>query len=145
MDLLGDDPQLSLNDEDWRIFARHGAQPPQYIGRDAVVENSSLTAGCEIYGTVKNCVLGAGVKVMEGATVCDSVIMDRVVIEAGAQVTYSIIDSNSAVGKNCKVGADRKIAKGIAVIGEDICVPDGTTVLDGAMISKASDLNKEDK
>ena len=145
MDLLGENPELSLGDEDWRIFARHGAQPPQYIGKDAVIENSSLTAGCEIYGTVKNCVLGAGVKVLEGATVCDSVIMDNAVIGEGSEVMYSIIDSDSVIGKSCKIGAPIKSAKGIAVIGEDICVPDGTVVQDGAMISKASDLDKEGK
>ena len=145
MDLLGESPELSLGDEDWRIFARHGAQPPQYIGKDAIVENSSLTAGCEIYGTVKNCVLGARVKVMAGAVVCDSVIMDNTVIGENSEVTYAIIDNDVTVGKDCKIGASRKNANGIAVIGEDISVPDGTVVKDGAMISKASDLDKEGK
>ena len=143
MNLLGENPELSLGGEDWRIFARHGAQPPQYIGNDAVIENSSLTAGCEIYGTVRNCVLGACVKVMEGAVVCDSVIMDNTVIGENSEVNYSIIDNDTVIGKNCIIGAARKSAGAIAVIGENICVPDGTTVKDGAMISRDSDLEIE--
>ena len=82
---------------------------------------------------------------MAGAVVCDSVIMDNTVIGENSEVTYAIIDNDVTVGKDCKIGASRKNANGIAVIGEDISVPDGTVVKDGAMISKASDLDKEGK
>jgi glucose-1-phosphate adenylyltransferase len=145
MDLLGENPTLNLDDEDWRIYSRHEAHAPQYVGADARIENSSLTDGCEIFGTVINSVLGAGVKVMEGAVVRDSVILDDVVIESGAKIEYSIIDGNTVVGKNCSVGAPKEGAKEITVIGANINVPEGTDVKEGAMISKAADLNKEGK
>ena len=136
MDLLGEKPVLSLADESWRIYSRQEAAGPQYISGDAVVTNSTLTAGCEIYGTVKNSVLSAGVKVGAGAVVEDSVIMDNVVIEAGAVVKYAILDSGVRVGKNAKVGADRATAAGIAVVGADVAVPDGKVIEAGAMISE---------
>ena len=37
MDLLGEHPALSLLDESWRIYSRHEAAPPQFIGPGAEV------------------------------------------------------------------------------------------------------------
>ena len=135
MDLLGKNPKLSLFDESWRIFSRHIAYAPQYISGTARVYNSSITEGCEIYGTVRNCVLGTGVKVMEGAAVCDSVIMSDVVIEPGAQVNYSIVDSGVTVGRNANVGEVRNVAREITVIGAGINIADGQIVKEGEMLS----------
>ena len=143
MDLLGDNPALNIKDESWRIYSRHAAHAPQYVGNEAIIENSSITEGCEIYGVVINSVLGTGVKVMPGASVIDSVIMDDCVIGEGASVCYSILDSDVAIGKDAKVGEKRSAASGIAVIGTGISVPDGFTVADGKMISTAADLTKE--
>ena len=136
MDLLGDEPAFSLLDEAWRIYSRHGAEAPQYVGKDAVIENSSITAGCEILGTVRNSVLGPGVIVEAGAVVEDSVIMNDVVIGKGAKVTYSILDANVTIGAHAAVGEDKATAAGIAVIGADVKISDGATVEAGAMISE---------
>ncbi len=135
MDMLGDDPQLSLNDESWRVFSRHYSQPPQYIGKHAIVSNSVVTEGCEIHGTVKNCVLGAGVRIMHGAYVKDSVIMDGVVIGEGATVNYSIIDTNATIGAGTRVGAARDEGVEIAVVGADVNIPSGAEIAPGEMIS----------
>ena len=136
MDLLGEDPVLSLNEESWRIYSRHTAQPPQYVSKNAVVENASVTAGCEIYGTVKNSVLGAGVYVGKGAVIEDSVIMNGVTIEDGATVRYAILDENVTIGQSAVIGEDRTTAGGIAVVGAGIRVASGETVPAGAMISE---------
>ena len=144
MDLLGDDPILKLNDEEWRIYSRHEPHAPQFVGADAVIENSSLTEGCEIYGTVRNSVLGSGVRVMAGAEVCDAVIMENVVIGEGASVRYSIVDHDVTLGKNARVGADRETATGVSVIGAGIMLPDGCVIADNKMISNQSDVEKEE-
>ena len=136
MDLLGEKPVLTLADESWRIYSRQEASAPQYIGKDAVIANSTLTAGCEIYGTVRNSVLGAGVKVEEGAVVEDSVLMENVVVEAGAAVRYAILDSGVHIGKDATVGEDRASASEIAVVGADVAVPAGKVIEAGAMISQ---------
>ncbi len=145
MDLLGEKPVLDIEDEEWRIYARHGAHAPQFVGATALIENSRITEGCDIFGTVKNSVIGAGVKVEEGAVVCDSVILGDAVIKAGAQVNYAIIDTGVTVGEGAKVGEAGAGADATAVIGADIEVPAGVAVAKGAMISKASDLYKEGK
>ena len=145
MDLLGENPALYLGDEDWRIYSRHDAHAPQFAGPCAVVENCSITEGCEIYGTVKNSVLGAGVRVMAGATVEDAVIMDNAVIGEGATVRYSIIDENVNIGKGCSIGTEKSEAKGIAVIAAGLSIPENTNVSGGDMVSSLADLKvKED-
>ena len=137
MDLLGDTPAFSLLDESWRIYSRHTAQPPQYIAKGAVVENSSVTAGCQIYGTVKNSVLGAHVTVGKDAIVEDSVIMNDVTIEDGAVVRYAILDEKVTVGKKATVGAARESGAEIAVVGADVTVKAGEIVAPGAMLSES--------
>ena len=136
MDLLGETPAFSLLDESWRIYSRHTAQPPQYIAKGAVVENSSVTAGCQIYGTVKNSVLGAHVTIGKGAIVEDSVIMNDVTIEEGAIVRYAILDEKVTVGKKATVGASRESGAEIAVVGADVVVKAGEVVAPGAMLSE---------
>ena len=136
MDLLGADPVLDLDDPNFRIFSRNLAGGPQFVGESAKVENCYITDGCEIYGTVKNCVLGAGVKVCHGAYVKDSVLMGDTVIGSGATVNYSIIDIGVEIGAGATVGEAKEKAKGITVIGADVSVPNGTTVEDGAIISE---------
>ena len=145
MDLLGETPELSIGNEDWRIYSRHDAHAPQFVGPSAIIENSSITEGCEIYGTVRNSVLGAGVKVLAGAVVEDSVIMDAVTIGEGSVVEYSIIDENVTVGNGCTVGKEKKMAKGITVIGAGISVPEGTVIDDNKMISTPADIKVKEE
>ena len=137
MDLLGSHPALNLSDEGWRIFARHTAEAPQFVGSRAHVENCYITEGCEIYGTVKNSVIGPGVKVMYGAYIEDCVLMGDSVIQAGATVKYAIIDTGVTVGAGATVGADRSAGTAIAVIGEDVTVASGAVVEPGAMLTEA--------
>ena len=144
MDLLGDAPVLRLNEEEWRIYSRHEPHAPQFVGADAVIENSSLTEGCEIYGTVRNSVLGSGVCVMAGAEVCDAVIMENVVIKEGACVRYSIIDHDAVIGAKATIGKAREEATGITVVGAGIVIPEGRTIGDDKMLSNQSDVEKEE-
>ena len=107
MDLLGDRPALDLRDESWRIFSRNYAEPPHFIGANAVVGNSLVTEGCEIYGSVINSVISGDVVVEKGAVVKDSVILDGVRICEGAQVHYSILDADTTVGgRFCRLRAE---------------------------------------
>ena len=55
---------------------------------------------------------------------------------AGATVNYSIIDTNVKIGAGATVGAAREKAKGITVLGEDVEVPSGSCIEDGAIISE---------
>ena len=82
MDLLGDKPVFNLKESSWRIYSRNATEPPHYTGEKAVVANSLITEGCEIYGKVENSILSNSVIVEEGAVVKDSIIMSAAVIKA---------------------------------------------------------------
>ena len=142
MDILGEKPLLPLNKNGWRILSRHENAPPQYIGEDAIVENSSITEGCEILGTVRNSVLGENVRVMKGAVVEDAVLMGDLVIGEGAHVYYSIVDRDVVIGKNATVGKPRSEAKGISVIGEGARIKDNQTVADGEQVTEEGGATK---
>jgi glucose-1-phosphate adenylyltransferase len=129
MDMLGSEPKINFCDGGWQVYSRqNSSEPPQYIGRHAVVENSVITEGCEIFGSVRNSVLGSGVKIMSGASVRDAVIMDNVTIGEGAAVSYSIIDTAASVGAGAKVGTQRESGAEITVIPTGITVPSGCEV-----------------
>ena len=136
MDLLGEKPALSLAANGWRVLSRLENATPQYVGPNGVVENASITGGCEIYGTVRNSVLGENVRVMEGAVVEDAVIMGSCVIGKGAEVRYAMIDGDVEIGEGAVVGKSRAEAAGIAVIGGGVRIPAGGRVADGETVSE---------
>ena len=135
MDLLGKNPNFNIHDKNWRIFSRTYAEPPHFVGEEAVVVNSMITEGCEIDGTVENSVLSNGVIVEKGAVVKDAVIMSGAVIKAGAKVIYSIIDSNTVVSSGAVVGEDKTTAKGIAIVGSDLTIAENVVIEAGAMVN----------
>ena len=137
MDLLGDPPAFDVNDGDWKIHSRNPLAPPYYIGEGAVVKNSMLALGSEIYGTVENSVISSNVVIEEDAVVKDSVIMSGSVIKSGATVCYSIIDENVVVEENAKIGEEKNEAKGIAVLGRNITIGAGVCVKGGDIIDKS--------
>ena len=83
MDLLNMPMPIDLYDKKWRIYGRNPGVAPHYIAAGAVAKSSLITEGCEVYGRVEHSVLFAGVTVMEGASVTDSVVMPNAVIERG--------------------------------------------------------------
>ncbi|MBE6681133.1 MAG: glucose-1-phosphate adenylyltransferase [Ruminococcaceae bacterium] len=135
MDLLGKNPEFDIDDDNWRFRSRNAAAAPQFIGNDAVVENSIITEGCVINGTVINSVLSANVTVEAGAVVKDSVIMQGTTVKKNASVLYSIIDEEATVGEGAVVGNDRENAKEVTVLGMGADLPAGAKVEEGKILS----------
>ena len=136
MDLLGEQPTFDVADSAWKIHSRNPLAPPEYLGDAAVVTNSMIALGCEIYGTVENSVLSSNVIIEEGATVKDSVIMSGTIVKKGAEVNYSIIDEDVVVNSGARIGEDKSTAKGIAVLGRKISVGENAKVAAGSIIDK---------
>ncbi len=136
MDLLGEQPTFDVSDGDWKIHSRNPLAPPEYMGENAVVTNSMVALGSEIYGTVENSVLSSNVVIEEGAHVRDSVIMSGTIIKKGAEVNYSIIDEDVVVCEGAKIGEDKASAKGIAVLGRKISVGKNAKVAAGSIVDK---------
>ena len=136
MDLLGKDPAFDVGDADWKIHSRNPLAPPEYIGANALVDNSMVALGCEIDGTVRHSVLASNVVVEEGAIVKDSVIMSGCLIKKGAVVEYSILDENVVVEEGAIVGEPKEANAGIAVLGRNITIASGSKVAGGKIIDK---------
>ncbi len=134
MDLLGSDPIFDISDPSWRIRSRNPIAPPQYLGENARTVNSIIASGCDIEGTVENCVLSHDVKIAKGAVVRNSVIYANAEIGENAAVDRAIIDENARIGKGAKVGEDGKTE--ITVLGRDVVVSDGAVVKAGEIIDE---------
>lgn len=145
MDLLGDCPKLKLLDNDWKIYSRNNTLPPQYVGDSAVIRNSVVTEGCEIYGQVINSVLSAGVVVERGAVVRDSVIFENVHICSDAEVNYAVMDANTVVGENARIGKPIGESSGITLVGSGLNIPAETVVPDNLRLGseELKELTKE--
>ena len=135
MDLLGEKPEFDIDDDKWRIRSRNAAQAPQFISGEAVVENSVITEGCVISGTVVNSVLAAGITVEAGAVVKDSVIMQGTTVKKNASVLYSIIDEEAVIGEGAVVGNDKEKASEVTVIGMGAVLPEGFVAEEGKILS----------
>lgn len=89
--------------------------------RAGVLEESVISPGCDVAGTVRDSTLGPGVVVREGAVVENSVIFERCVIEKDAIVRTAIIDEGVTVRRGATVGATpattRLRDEDIAVVG----------------------------
>ena len=140
MDLLKTPPEFDLTDPRWKIYSRTPVMPPHFIADDAVVENSMVTEGCEIDGTVRDSVLFAGVTVEKDAVVEDSVIMPGTTIKAGAVVRRAIVSENCMIASNCQVG---EAAGDIALIGQDTVLPEGYVVKAGLQVDNDAISRKE--
>ena len=81
-----------------------------------------IAEGCTVYGTVRHSVVSGGAVIGRDAEVCDSVIMDDVVIEPGAKVYYAIVDSDSVIRSGVTVGVKDAGKDRITVIakGSDV-------------------------
>lgn len=141
MDLLGTVPNFELRDSDRIIHSRSPLAPPAYVTGD--VSNSMIANGCEVEGCVINSVIGTDCVIEKGAIVKDSVLMGNIVVKAGAEIDYAIIDEEVTVGAKARVGEDKAQAckvesktGGITVLGRGITVRDGGKVAAGEIVDK---------
>ncbi len=144
MELIDIIPEFNLYEEFWKIYTNSGILPPQYISANSVIEKSIISNGCEIYGEVHNCVIGAGVTIGQGAVVRDSIIMQDVKIGDGCVIDKAIIAENSEIGKGCTLGIGKEIPNklkpsvysfGLVTIGENSKIPDGVQIGKNTAIS----------
>jgi glucose-1-phosphate adenylyltransferase len=141
MDLLNPKISLDLNEANWKIYCRNPVMPPNYIAKDAQVQNSLVAEGTNVYGTIDFAVLFSGVTIAPGAVVRDSIIVPNTRIEEGAVVQYAIVAENCVVGKNSVVGRrpedmENKDDWGVAVIGDGCVIPPNTVIPPKAMIDR---------
>lgn len=141
MDLINPNIPIDLYDPAWKIYSRNPVMPPQNIGKNAKIQNSMVTEGCNIDGTVDFSMISDGVTIEKGAKVTDSILMPGAVVKAGAVVEYSIVGENSVIGENAHIGArpeDMEVRDdwGIAVVGHGLNISSGSVVAPKQIISE---------
>ena len=141
MDLLSPNVPLNLYDPNWKVYSRHNNMPPQYIGKNAHVENSMITEGSGVDGTVDFSIISSGVTIEEGASVKYSIVMPGTTIKKNAVVEYAIIGENCVVESDAMIGMNPESVPnrddwGIAVLGHNITISSGKRVLPKEIISE---------
>ncbi len=128
---------LTLNDRKWKIYARNTAEPPHYIGENAVISNSIVSEGCNIDGKVTNSVIYHGSTVERGAEIKDSIIMPGTKVGANSRICHAIVGWNATIGENCVIGAPQKAPVGgewkIAVVAPELELERNSVVKEGEM------------
>ena len=130
---------INLFDDNWKIYSRNSGMTGHKINPGAVVENSMITDGCRIKGTVKHSILFAGVRVEDGAVIEDAVIMGNTVVKSGAVVKHCIVAENVTIGENAVVGAMPSgdgDAHDVATIGNGITIGANAKIGPKAMVNK---------
>jgi len=115
------------------ILTRQPQRPAARIESGAVVEDSLVSSGAHVRGTVRRSVLGPGVVVEKGATVVDSVIFADTVVAEGASVAWSVLDERVSVGARATIGGHPRTrpvpTEKITLVGSD------TQILKGAKVA----------
>ena len=132
MELIDIVPEFNLYEELWKIYTKADAIPPQYISSESTIERSIIGEASEIYGVVRNSVIGSNVTIEEGAIVENSIIMQGSVVGKNARIYKSIIADNVQIGENSVLGVgdeapselDKKVyASDLVTIGENSVIP----------------------
>lgn len=139
MDLLNPSHPFDVWSKENRIYSRPLSLPPHYISATAEVQNSLITEGSQVYGSVDTSVLFGGAFVEEGAEVSYSLLLPGARVKKGAKVTYSIIAGNSVVEEGACIGGSPEDSEsiddwGIAVVGPNLTVGKNAVIKANAMI-----------
>ena len=144
MELIDIIPEFNLYEEYWKIYTKSDIIPPQFISADARVERSIIGEGTEVYGQVKNSVIGAGVVIEKDAVVRDSIIMRGSVVGKGSKITKAIVAEDVTIGALTELGVgefapskyDPKVYQSdLVTVGEHSVIPDGVKVGKNTAIS----------
>ena len=136
MDLLGEHPAINLNEPEMKIYSRNEPLPPTYFGKQSFVENSIITTGCEIEGTILGSVISENVCVGEGSVIENSVILRDVRIGKNVHIKYGIVDESVCIGDNAYIGDDKSDKNHIALIGRGSVIENCTKIASGEIVEK---------
>lgn len=119
MDFLNEKIRNELFSGKNPIYTKTKDQSPTRYGDSAAVENSFISDGCVIEGTVKNSILSRGVKVEKGAVVKNSILMQDSVVSTGVTLDYVIFDKEVTITEGRRLIGQKSfplaIAKGTTI------------------------------
>ncbi len=100
-----EETDLNIFSDDMKIYSNNNTHMPLVIGPEGSIQESLISNGCDINGTIKCSIVGSGAEIGE-----DTVI------------ERSIVLPDAHIGKGCKIVN--------AIINEGVDVPDGEVIGD---------------
>lgn len=91
-----------------KVLTKVKDTPPSLFKATANVENSLISNGCIIEGTVKNSILSRGAVVEQGAVIEECVILQDCHIKKGAYLKNVIVDKNNIIPEKEKLAASKE-------------------------------------
>jgi glucose-1-phosphate adenylyltransferase len=147
MDLLNPRPRVDLSDPDWPILTNFEDLPPAFLDETCRVTDSLICNGAVIRGTVESSVVSSGVRVEKDAVVRNSVIFANSRILDGALVNLSILDKDVVIGERAKVGygvdftpnRDHPdlLKTGLTLVEKGTVIPPASTIGRNCLVRKA--------
>ena len=136
-DVLTDDVDV-LSVPAWPILSRLPQRAPARVLDGAEVVDSMVSSGGRVAGVVRRSVLGPGVVVEAGAEVSNSVVFADTTVRAGAQVHWSIVDTGCEIGPDARVGDPGTVplddADQVTMVGRDSLVGGGVRLAAGSRL-----------
>jgi glucose-1-phosphate adenylyltransferase len=146
--------ELDLYDPTWKVYTKSEDLPPVKVGGEANIQNSLVSNGSVIEGTVINSVLSPGVRVGKGSVVKDSVILNNVIIGDNVTIQRSILDKKVIVGRNTYIGYGNDLTpnqekpdllvSGITVIEKNAVIPSDMYIGKNCRIFKTADFKEKE-
>lgn len=87
----------NLFKNDWPIYTATNDSCPTRHDSNALVTSSVVANGCQIEGTIKNCIIGRNVIVKKGAIVENSIILPGAFIGENAKLNCCVVDRYAIV------------------------------------------------
>jgi len=138
MALLSHEPPVDLNDPEWPILTKTEDLPPARVLAGSRVADSLISDACLIEGTVESSIISPGVVIGRDAVVRNSIVFADCSIAPQSSVNLAILDSNTVVAENSKVGFGVDFTPnhahpaildgGITVTGKGTYLPPGSII-----------------
>jgi len=112
MELAKVAPDLNLYDRGWPVWTYQEQLPPAKFvfdsdGRRGMAVDSTVSGGCIVSGaTVRRSVLFSNVRVEDGASLEDCVVLPDVVVGPNVRLRRAIIDRHCVLAPSLQAGAD---------------------------------------
>lgn len=97
IDLLDYSKAMDLFHTDWPIYTRTNDSCPTQYYPDVKVENSMISNGCLVEGTIINSVIGRGCIIKKGAVIKNSVILPGVLVGENVNIENVVVDKKARI------------------------------------------------
>lgn len=100
MELLDPALRQALFCRERPVYGKENDSPSSYIDPSGPCVNSLIADGCDIQGSVKNCILFRNVRIEKGASVENCILFKDTVVKSGAALQNVITDKQVTIGEN---------------------------------------------